>query len=661
MIRRLRRIVRTARARTRLARRGAVEARALCFPYAQARPHQEEMVAFVRTALEAGRPALVEAPTGIGKTVAALLAALRFARARGALMYFLTAKRTQRARVAETFCDLAAAAGREAGAPRALTLRPQSAMCPPGTLFCHPQHCDHLARLCDRARKKSALAALLAGPAHIEPQLVFELGRRERLCPHVLSLLLCARADLVIGDYNHVYRSASPPGQFPGEILPRPVVVVIDEAHNLFDRARAYESPFLPRRRVTLLREELQRSPGPVERRLVRLLDDVLASIDGAIGRSAAEGAAFPDGCRPWEGDATPWTAHAERGAHLLLPYVRQQHARGLTRPDDPLLDVLDCIGRLRDRIQADDPALVPYAAVSDDAPRGPGVGVHCVDPSARLAARHGDVLGTVAMSATLSPLPHYAKVLGFDALEPHAVAFGSPFPVEQRCVAVVPTVCTTWRARRRHYHHIARIVERVVAVRPGHYVAYFPSFAFLREVRALLALPPESLLVQIPHMTDEARAGVLERLVRDPAPLLLLAVAGGVFAEGIDLPGNALIGAIVVGPALPQVGLERAAMQHHFEESGGEGFARAMLYPGMQRVVQAAGRVHRTPNDRGVIVLLGRRLAQPPYVDCVPSHWTRYGIEEAIVEDPVPRLAAFWAEKPDSPPSCMPRHAARS
>ena len=252
-------------------------------------------------------------------------------------------------------------------------------------------------------------------------------------------------------------------------------------------------------------------------------------------------------------------------------------------------------------------------------------------------------MLGTVAMSATLEPAAYFERVLGFAGMHPLRVSLPSPFPPEHREVVIVPSVSTTWRERRRHEERIADLIEQVATSRAGNYVAYFPSFRFLEDVRAHLSLPASDLLVQTPRMPEWERSAVLRRLRAAEAPVLLLAVLGGVFGEGIDLPGEALVGTILVGPGLPAVGFEREAMKHHFDREEEGGFAYAMLYPGMQRVIQAAGRVHRTPEDRGVIVLLGRRFAQRPYVDCLPSSWYRYDPEELVATDPAKRLAAFW------------------
>jgi DNA excision repair protein ERCC-2 len=253
-------------------------------------------------------------------------------------------------------------------------------------------------------------------------------------------------------------------------------------------------------------------------------------------------------------------------------------------------------------------------------------------------------------MSATLDPVEYYADVLGFRPLHPKTVRASSPFPQEHQRVVIVPTVDTTFRQRDAHCGAIARTIGDIIALRSGHYIAFFPSFAFLTKVRQHLNLPPEQMLVQMPGMPDALRRKTMERLRAAAEPVLLLAVTGGIFAEGIDLPGAALIGAIVVGPALPAVGFERQLMRWYYDERSESGFAYAMLYPGMQRVIQAAGRVIRSAEDRGVVVLLGRRLAEPEYLECLPAAWYRYDPRELIAEDPVACLAEFWAEHEGTP-----------
>ncbi len=373
---------------------------------------------------------------------------------------------------------------------------------------------------------------------------------------------------------------------------------------------------------------------------LVSFLEELLDAM--AARQEQVAHAPSIDGCRPLPADAPAWAPLAARAAELLVAYARMNLVNGLVRADDPVFALLPEVLRLHAADVDAGPHLLPYVA-EGTAPGGAGVGVLCVDPATRLAARHKQVLGTVAMSATLEPKDYFARVLGFASMAPLAIALPSPFPEENRDVLIVPTVSTTWRERRHHYAAIAARIREVATAREGNYVAYFPSFRFLDDVRQHLDVTGLEVIVQRPRMPERARRSVLEALRRADRPTLLLAVLGGIFGEGVDLPGEALVGAILVGPGLPPVGFEREAMRHYFDREEGGGFAYAMLYPGMQRVVQAAGRVHRTPADRGVIVLLDRRFAREPYLGCLPPHWYRYAPEEMVAGNVEKRLRAFW------------------
>ena len=633
----------------------------LVFPHVQPRPHQLELSALVREGLEARRPVLMSAPTGIGKTIAALLPALRFAMQTGAQVLYVTAKTTQRSHVASAFVQLVEASSLDEDRPRAVTLRRKEEMCPPGHLVCQPHACPWLVDLEVRLEEAGVLESLRQR-VHVEPEQIVDLCAPEQLCPYYSARLLAAEADLVVGDFNHLL------GAGGGE--PERQVVVIDEAHNLFDRAREQLSPFVGERDLTRLRRwlsSLERGVGPLPDRLdVRqLCKQVEVAIDAEVGAQEhaggeeqggdddggeAQGPCLIDGCAARDLDPRRWQQLAGAAATLALRWTtwRQRledwpsDGEGL----DPLLELADRLARLADLLSPAERELIAFVA-THAAPRGKGVGVVCVDPSRRLEAHHRRAAGVVAMSATLTPLPYFSEVLGLSRLDPLLTSAPSPFPAENRRVLVVPTLSTTLREREASAPALARLLEQVVAVRPGCYAAFFPSFAYLSRVRSLLTLPPSQVMVQAPGMATSARQSVLSRLRAADRPLLLLAVMGGVFGEGVDLPGEALVGAIVVGPGMPSVSFERALMRNHFEERYEAGFAYAMVYPGLQRVIQAAGRVIRGDSDRGVILLVGRRFAEGELSRCLPPEWYRHDPAELRCDDPIGDLEGFWNGTP--------------
>jgi DNA excision repair protein ERCC-2 len=603
----------------------------LVFPYAEQRAFQGELIDTIEAGLAQGRAVLANAPTGIGKTVNAMLPALRFALHNDAKLLYLTSKTTQRTHVARTFLDIA-----PPDEPlTALTLRRRDQMCPPGDLRCHPDVCPLL--LDFDARCGDVVDGLLAEGQHVSPERIFERGAEMKLCPYELSLEIAAHADVIIGDYNHVFDVAIPDAIVDAS---RRRVVVVDEAHNLFDRARAYDSPFVGARLLGVVERALD--DEPLDHALRDLVNKTHRAIDRTLDAATPDDAeATFDGCVECElGNAGVHALASEAGLLALRWSFRCWQRRELTR-DDPILELAGKLLQLSELERRDGPELVSYVA-SDDAPLGRGLGVVCVDPARRLQAVHREALGTIAMSATLSPLDYFSEVLGFSRLDPILTSAPSPFPRENREVVVVPSVATTYAERDDHVPAIAALIERIIAVRPGSYIAFFPSYAFLARVRAMLNIPAGELLEQIPGASPSLRAHLLKQLKSGPRRLML-AVMGGIFGEGIDLPGDDLIGAIVVGPGLPALSFERLAMRRHYDQVNDAGFAYAMVYPGLQRVIQAAGRVIRSERDRGVIALLGRRFAHTEYGACLPPDWYRYAPDELVCDDPVEALTAFW------------------
>jgi DNA excision repair protein ERCC-2 len=613
----------------------------LTFPYRQPRPHQRELAGIVEEALAAERPVLLEAPTGIGKTVAALYPALRHALGAGAQTHYLTAKTTQRQGVAKAFDDLVTAAGPDVPLV-ALTLRRKDQMCPPGHLRCHPKQCELLDDFEARLLSSELMATLLDRGGHIDPGTVCTEASLQRLCPYEVMRRLEPRVDLVIGDYNQRFDRAATGDEAP--------VVVIDEAHNLFDRARELASPFVSSKLVQQARDRALDEDEPrLREAAVALTTAVQQHIEQAHAASQQDGERVPiGGFLEHAHDVERWQRLGLEAEALGLRWQRARWSAQDVRPDDPVAELVEMVTRMARQI---DKARTHVGFVAwRDSPRGEGVGLVCVDPARFLESHHRRARGVVVMSATLSPSAYYAEVLGLSRLDPVITSAPSPFPVEHREIVVVPTVKTTLAERQAHLPAIAQLVERTIAVEPGNYIVFLPSHAMLAELRKALTLSRDEVLMQPPGASPAIRRRLLRKLADADRPQLLLAVTGGVFAEGVDLPGRALIGAIIVGPTLPPPTFERLLMQRHFEERHEAGFAYAMVYPGLRRVIQAAGRVIRTDDDVGVIMLLGERFENPSYAACLPPHWYRHDVRELSTSDPIARLTAFWSSVAPQP-----------
>ncbi len=366
-------------------------------------------------------------------------------------------------------------------------------MCPSGSLLCHVEVCEFLEDFPARVERSQAIEKLVQLGTRIDPDAVRAFGEAQRLCPFALSLMLIPEVQLVICDYNYVYDPSVALAQFSDATTLKPTVI-IDEAHNLFDRARGYYSPFLASRALDELdqrlvsgeflavadhahqlsfRPLLGATSGPV---LFERLRAFIVQLKDSIAKILAAAASQEGGldhCRPVEPERDRFNDHAEHAAELLLAYALYNRTHALAYAQDPILDLLSLVIHLRDVVSAAGNEIVPYAAFAE-APAGEGFGCLCVNPAKRLLERHRQVAGTIAISATLTPLSYYADVLGFTALNPVMASFASPFPRENLGVWVVPSVSTAFRVRGRHRQAIARIIEQTYEARPGRYVAFF-------------------------------------------------------------------------------------------------------------------------------------------------------------------------------------------
>jgi DNA excision repair protein ERCC-2 len=268
---------------------------------------------------------------------------------------------------------------------------------------------------------------------------------------------------------------------------------------------------------------------------------------------------------------------------------------------------------------------------------------IFCLDASRFLGRLLDESAGAVAMSATLEPFEFYRDLLGFDQHRTDELHVRSPFPAENRLVLAIEDVDTTYRHRTHHYDRIASWISRLAA--PGRNVlTLFPSYRFLSAVAERLPPVSHSLLVQEPGASDATQRDFLTALSNGDSHLVM-AVLGGIFAEGVDYPGDMLSQVIVVSPGLPQFNTERELLKAYYQEYYGHGFGYAYLIPGLTRVVQAAGRIFRSDDDRGVIVLMCRRFQDPRYARLLPDEWTDEDPTTMLRQDPERAVREFFGE----------------
>lgn len=594
-------------------------------PFDAWRAGQSDVTLAVETALADGKPALVEAPTGMGKTGAVLYAALRYAMGHDKQIFWATARTTQ-----QIVAEAAVARFRAKGLLiRSVTIGARERYCVNSVISCNPETCRFAERYHDKVRERDVLRGLAdAGGADAEG--LRRAGRADEVCPHELGLDLTGRADVVIGDYNYVFDPGGYLKRAFGEEADR-WIVVVDEAHQLVERARGYASPKILAETARKAIQALS-AAGP----RFAAFQDLAAEILDRMGEAADTAEVVVDEEAVIAPSPRIWRDLADRIDEVGLDYALLAADRPLVEPgeEDPWQDLARSVLRFAGCLGEAGENVVPVAVLR---PGEESIGLLCLDPSGWMGPRIADLGGFVGVSATLSPTAFHRDLLGLDP-DVHTVRVASPFPPENRRVVIAPRVSTAFKDREKQAAPTAALMERCIEAVPGNVAAYFPSFVMLRDIASRWALPGRELLLQEPAMPEARRREWLERLGQSGPPVVLAAVLGGIFAEGIDLAPGALSAVLVCGPALPPVGLERNLLREHYETRYGEGFRYASLVPGMTRVVQAAGRLVRRPEDRGVVVLFDRRFRWREYRELLPTDW-----EIDVPDDPAAAVLSFF------------------
>jgi DNA excision repair protein ERCC-2 len=328
----------------------------------------------------------------------------------------------------------------------------------------------------------------------------------------------------------------------------------------------------------------------------------------------------------------------------VVMNYIAWKIENGLAEEDDPLVDFYFKLVKFTNLLSEDGEE---FAQVIERTPDGLKLKIFCKDPSRFLGSIFDSAYATIALSATLQPFDFYKKTLGFPQARATELSLPSPFPRTNRKIVVVPEVDTTFKHRANHYDRIAQTVAQIAEAFGGNFLALFPSYAFLREIAERIPPIAKQVMVQRNDMTDYERNAILD-ILRDRRGRnnLILAVSGGMYAEGVDYRGDMLSGVVVVGPALPLVSFEQELLKRYYDDQYGAGFEFAYLIPGMTRVVQSAGRVIRSETDVGVIALLCRRFTQESYTRYFPADWYEESPHELISRKPASEIRAFFEAK---------------
>lgn len=574
------------------------------FPY---REGQRDLAVAVYKTISRKKRLFIQAPTGIGKTLSTIFPAVQAMGAgKASKVFYLTAKTITRTVAEEAFRIL-----RSRGLVfTAVTITAKEKLCPMEKAECNPEACPYAKGHFDRVNE--AVFDILHLEQEMDRETVLRYAEKYRVCPFEFCLDISSWTDGIICDYNYVFDPNVRLKRYFADGASGDYLFLVDEAHNLVSRARemysasVYKEDFLEVKRI------IKGKSPRLERQLDRC-NKLLLSMKRE--------------CGDWQllEDVTGLAAGIMTAFSYMETFMEEF-------PEFPEREtVLDFYFCLRDFLNVYEELDGHYRIYEENREDGSFlVRLFCVDPSRLLSRCMDQGASTILFSATLLPVRYYKTLLSGNQ-EDYAVYVNSPFPEENRLLMVAEDVSSRYTRRSpSEYRKVADYIRIVTQSRPGNYMVFFPSYQYMGEIEEILEEEPlkADLLVQGQGMGEAEKAEFLEEFEKERShSLAAFCVMGGVFSEGIDLKEERLIGVIVVGTGLPMVCVEQEVLKGYFDETEEKGFDFSYQYPGMNKVLQAAGRVIRTPEDRGVILLLDDRFLRRDHLELFPREWEHFQV----------------------------------
>ena len=589
------------------------------FPY---REGQRDLVASVYRTILRKKKLFIQAPTGVGKTMATVFPAVRaMGEGLGEKIFYLTAKTIMRTVAEQAFSLL-----KEKGLLyKTITLTAKEKICFCEEAECNPDACPYAKGHFDRVN--DAVFDLITHSGDWSREVLEEQAKKHMVCPFEMSLDVSNWADAVICDYNYAFDPQAHLKRFFSESGKGEYLFLIDEAHNLVERGREMYS-------ASLYKEDLLEV-----RKMVKAEDPKLAKGLSECNQQFLE---LKRECEHYQ--------ILKSVSHIALKLMNV-----LSKLEDYLEEckdaekkkrVLDFYFAVRSFLNVHDIMDENYVIFSEMMEDGRfQIKLFCVNPAVNLQNYLEQGNSTIFFSATLLPVHYYKKLLSVEK-DDYAVYAHSSFPQENKFLFIGTDVSTRYTRRGEStYQRFARYIAVMAEQKKGNYMAFFPSYRFLEEVHTcfLECVDHEvDSICQVSYMDEEQREEFLEEFEQErEKSLVAFCVMGGIFSEGIDLTDDKLIGAVIAGTGLPQVCTEREILKQYFNAADMDGFDYAYLYPGMNKVLQSAGRVIRTESDRGVILLLDDRFRAMRYREVFPREWQQYQL--GSVKNLEQEIRTFW------------------
>lgn len=562
----------------------------LNFPFSAYRKGQRELAVNIYRTMKEKKDIYIEAPTGTGKTISTMFPALKaLSMYPNAKLVYLTAKNITKTVAEETLTIL-----RNKGLKlKTLTLTAKDKICFLEERSCNGEDCIYARGHFDRVN--DAMLDLLENHEALTQELIMEYGKKYTVCPFELSLDLIQWSDLVIGDYNYFFDPKAMIKRL--EFDDTPYIFLIDEAHNLVDRARDMYSATITTEELKLAKEELKYK----NKKLVGIINKVIKAMKERVLEGEEKQVIIDEG--------------PDEILNLLRLLTVEGEAYLKEKKDNDKEEAfMNIYFNSLDFIRIGELFSEDFVYYGEKIGKDYILKLFCLNPSQMIKSCIERNITTVFFSATLSPMGYFKKLLGGKE-DSYSLRLPSPFPPENRKLIIKTDVDTRYRYREGSYEKVVRYIHETLKENEGNFLVFFPSFEYMENIYELYSAmySREEIFAQTSGMSEEERHIFLKRF-EDEDRAVGFAVLGGVFSEGIDLWGDKLKGAIVVGVGLPKVNFERKLIEEYFTNHGEPGFHYAYTFPGMNKVIQAMGRVIRREEDTGTIVLMDKRYAMEIY-----------------------------------------------
>ncbi|WP_271004578.1 ATP-dependent DNA helicase [Listeria seeligeri] len=597
----------------------------LAFPYDSYRRGQRELsIAVYRTAVS-GENLFCEAPTGIGKTMSTLFPAVKaMGEGKTDKIFYFTAKTITR-QVAEDALD---EMRRKGLAARSVTITAKDKICFLDERKCEPDHCQFARGYYDRLNE--ALFDMLGQEEAITRTVVEKYARKYTLCPFELSLDVALFCDAIVCDYNYLFDPVVYLKRFFSE-GPGKYTFLVDEVHNLVDRARSMFSATLRKSLVMQVKRQLDKKLHKRLWNAVNAMNKVMVSLNKVLIESGETIHVSKADLAEWNESVLKFTFVAKE----WLPQNTQTEAQA-----DVLELYFESLRYVKIAELYDERYTTQIARTHSDLE----IKQLCLDPAFLLSEKLKLGASSVLFSATLRPIDYYTNVLGGEE-DTSRMVFSSPFEQQNMHLLVADNISTKYQMRDQSLASVVEALAALIAGKKGNYLFFFPSFQYLQNVYELFREKYPEIVVrkQEGAMDEEQREAFLEAFKAGNLETLVgFCVLGGVFSEGIDLRGERLIGAAIVGVGLAQLNPESDLIKDYYNETIGQGFDYAYQLPGMNKVLQAVGRVIRGESDRGVVLLIDERFSASRYRTLFPAHWNHAKIVKNTKEI-TEQVTEFW------------------